>query len=357
MHRTSATAPIFTELVRLLFTLALTATGYVAGRTWMGDFSEDVATTAGAMLGAGVGYVVGGMAGRLLDRLLRSAPDRLRGASGPELFAGTVGFALGVFIGGVAALPAIVLLPVAVGWPLAGLVVLVTGSLGGRVFACRAHDLLAAVGLRARDHAWVTAPDAEGGHLIDSSAAIDGRVLELSRAGLISGRLVVPEFVIDELQGIADSGDKSRRRRGRRGLDVLDALRDVAGCSVVIDDRTYPGHDGVDAKLVALGIAEAATLVTTDHNLAKAAGIRGVRVLNPHALGESLRPVWVTGDRLQVAVERRGSEAGQGVGFLDDGTMVVVDGGAELVGETVEVEIGNSLRTAVGRLVFARPLS
>lgn len=354
MERRSSSSALFTELVRLLVTLATTAGGYFAGRSWFGDTNPDVATTTGAVLGAGIGYVGGGIFGRLLDRLLRSAPDRLRGASGPELIAGAVGAALGVFFGVVAGVPAVFFLPPVAGWPLAGLVVLVLASFGGRVFAARSHDLLAAIGLRARDPAWSPLPGASGGYVVDSSAAIDGRVLDLARAGFLVGIVMVPEFILDELQAIADSGDRSRRRRGRRGLDVLDALRDVAGCDVIVDRRSMPGYEDVDAKVAALAAAEGATLVTTDHNLAKAAGVRGIRILNPHALGESLAPIWATGDKLRVAVERTGTEPGQGVGFLDDGTMVVVEGGAELVGESVDVEISNYLRTSVGRMVFAK---
>ncbi len=160
--------------------------------------------------------------------------------------------------------------------------------------------------------------------------------------------------MIDELQGLADARDRNRRRRARRGLDVLDALRDVAGVEFSVLEDTMPLQTEVDAKLLALAERLGATLVTTDHNLAKAAELRGLRVLNPHALGESLRPAVVNGDRFELTLEREGSEPGQGVGYLEDGTMVVVEGGAKLLGETVRVEVANTLRTSVGRLMFAR---
>ena len=232
--------------------------------------------------------------------------------------------------------------------------VLIFGSFGGRVFAERSPDLLAAFGLRARDPLRARRASEPHGFLVDSSAAIDGRVLELARSGLVSGPVSAPMFVVDELQGIADSGDRSRRRRGRRGLDVLDSLRSVEGVQFSVLEESVPMYEEVDAKLVALTARLEATLVTTDHNLAKAAQIRGLKVLNPHALGESMRPALVSGDRFELTVEREGSEPGQGVGFLDDGTMVVVEGGSDLVGETVRVEVANSLRTSVGRLMFAR---
>ncbi len=355
-HHTGAGAIV--EAVRLLVTLATTAAGYLIAQAVIEATSadSDVATIAGTMLGAGVGYVGGGVLGRIIRRLISDAPRLVEQASGPELFAGAFGLAVGVFVGVVIAVPVVVLLPPVVGWPLGSLLVLVSGAFAGRTFAFRAHDFLAAVGLRARNPLRSTASidPAEDGALIDSSAAVDGRILELARCGLLRGSLVVPAFVVDELQAIADSGDRSRRRRGRRGLDILDALRDVRGVTFTVLEDSVPEHGEVDAKLIALADRSGATLVTTDHNLGKAAELRGVHVLNPHALGESLRPALVAGDKVEIDVEREGSEPGQGVGYLDDGTMVVVEGGAEAVGRTVRIEIANSVRTSVGRLMFAR---
>ena len=239
-----------------------------------------------------------------------------------------------------------------VGWPTAALLVVTAAAFGGRVFAARAHDLLAAAGLRSRT-ATRQAPSG-GGYLIDTAAAIDGRVLELARAGVLSGEVWVPEFVLDELQGIADSGSADRRRRGRRGLEVLEALRDVPAVELHTAEADLPGYEGVDAKLLALCQRSGSTLVSTDSNLARAAGLRGLTVLNPQALSEVLRAQHLAGDRFSLKIEREGTEPGQGVGYLDDGTMVVVEGGAGAVGQTVEVEVASTLRTALGRMVFAK---
>ncbi len=346
------------EAVRLLVTLATTAAGFLTARLLVDRSSvdADLAVVTGAVIGAGLGYVGGGVLGRVTRRLLAESPRLVAKASGPELFAGAFGAGLGVFCGVVLAVPSVVLLPDTLGWPIAALVVLVFATFGARIFAERSHDLLAAVGLRPREPVWARAGDAapSSQFVVDSSAAIDGRVLELARAGLVVGSVSAPGFVVDELQGLADAGDRNRRRRGRRGLDVLDALRHVAGVDFVVSEDSAPLHQEVDAKLLAVAETHGATLVTTDHNLARAAELRDVRVLNPHALGESLRPSLVVGDRIDLHVEREGSEAGQGVGFLEDGTMVVVEGAAERVGETVQVEVANSVRTSVGRLMFAR---
>lgn len=349
---------MFVEAVRLLITLALLVAGFNLGRLtpdWFSNAGLDSGVTViwGAVLGAGIGYVLGGVVGRALNRSMATAPQAVSRASGAELFAGAFGLITGIIVGSVLAVPTIVLLPANAGWPVAGLIVLVLAAFGARLFASRSDDLLSAAGLR-RGARRVPGSDEDGDrYLIDSSAAIDGRVLDLARSGLIKDNLWVTAFVVDEMQGIADSADKQRRRRGRRGLDVLDSLREVPGVSFLVLEDTVPEHGEVDAKLIALGSKLDAALITTDHNLAKAASVRGLRVVNPHAIGESLRPEVAAGDVIEVTVEREGNEPGQGVAFLDDGTMVVISDGAAVVGSAVQVEVTNSLRTAVGRMVFA----
>lgn len=349
------------ESVRLLVTLVMTAAGFIVGRAlpgWVqsGNLDPDVTVVYGAVLGAGFGYLFGGLMGRMIRKGLDRAPDLVARATGPQLFAGAFGLLAGIVVGAVIALPLIVFLPSVVGWLLGALIVLVLAAFGGRVFAERAHDVLTVGGFRERRA--VRGASEEGtAFVIDTSAAIDGRVLELARAKLVSGQLWLPEFVLAELQGVADSGDKNRRRRGRRGLDVLEALRDVPGLDVRLIDESLPEFEEVDAKLLALCDRSGATLVTTDHNLAKIAALRGIDMLNPHAVGEALRPGLGTGDRIELLLERAGTEPGQAVGYLDDGTMVVVEGASEAVGDTLLVEIANSLRTSVGRMLFAKPVT
>lgn len=342
------------EAVRLVVTLGFTALGFVIGdelpRQGVVDADPDLTVIVSAVLGAGVGYVVGGLLGRSFRRLLDASPRMTEQTTGPQLFAGAFGLLTGVLVGAVASVPLVVLLHPLAGWPLAALLVIVLGALGSRLFSHRATDLLAAAGIRS------VPPD--GGpvdqYVVDSSAAIDGRFLDLARAGLMRGVIVVAGFVVDELQGIADSGDRNRRRRGRRGLDVLEALSEVPSVSVRAEPRTFPLFEDVDAKLVALADDLGARLVTTDHNLAKAAALRGIEVLDLQSLGDLLKSGPMAGETVRVLIERAGTEPGQGIAFLEDGTMVVIEGAAAIVGEEVDVEVTSALRTSVGRMLFAR---
>lgn len=354
------------ELSRLLVTVTLTGLGFQSGKMFVQWFPKaganlDVATVVGALLGAAIGYVAGGVLGRTIRSGLEKTPQLFAKTSGPELFAGAFGAILGLLAGVVISIPAVVFIPALVGWSVAALVVIVSSAFGAKLFASRSHELLTATGLRARDPLRIAGSmnekTAGNAYLIDTSAAIDGRVLELARSALLRGTLWVPAFVVDELQTIADSSSKERRRRGRRGLDILDALRDVPGLDFAVLEESIPEHDEVDAKLLALASRSGATLVTTDFNLARAGELRDLAVVNPHALGESMSPGMQSGTRIELKMERAGSEDGQGVGYLDDGTMVVVEGGADHIGETVQAEVANTLRTSIGRLLFARLVS
>ncbi len=339
------------EATRLLVTLTATAAGFMVGNQ-IGDNS----TIVGATIGAGLGYVFGGAFGRLVRRALEVAPTAIvPRVSGPQLFAGAFGIGLGIMIGLALGFPIIFLMPPEVAWPLAALIVLLVTAFSATVFSARADELLASVGLGVRKPLATHRLDSDpASFLVDSSAAIDGRILDLARTGLARGRHWVPAFVVDELQGIADSGDPNRRRRGRRGLDVLESLRDVGGVELAILEEHVPEFSEVDAKLLAIAERSQATLVTTDHNLAAAAGVRGIGVLNPHLIAESLRPQASAGDVIEVVIEKVGSEPGQGVGYLDDGTMVVIEQAGPAVGKTVEVQISNAVRTQMGRMLFGR---
>ncbi|HZO94316.1 MAG TPA: PIN domain-containing protein [Candidatus Baltobacteraceae bacterium] len=189
--------------------------------------------------------------------------------------------------------------------------------------------------------------------LLDTSVIIDGRVLDIVRSGFLEGPVLLPRFVLRELQLIADSSDPLKRSRGRRGLEVLTALQ--AATPIEIVERDPDDVVPVDAKLVRLAQERGAKLVTNDYNLNRVAHVEGVPVLNINELANAVKPVLLPGEELRVAVIREGRESHQGVGYLDDGTMIVIENGRRLIGETVEVAVTSALQTNAGRMIFARP--
>jgi len=189
--------------------------------------------------------------------------------------------------------------------------------------------------------------------VLDTSVIVDGRVLDIVKTHLLQGTLIVPKFVINELQAIADSADKLKRARGRRGLDVLQQMREDPGMDVVIEDRDVAGGD-VDQKLVALAGEINGRVMTNDFNLNKVATLRGVQVVNLNDLAKAMRPVVLPGEKMEVRLVKSGESATQGVGYLDDGTMVVVEQGRDHIGERVDIEVTSTLQTSAGRMIFGR---
>ncbi|HEX2173220.1 MAG TPA: PIN domain-containing protein, partial [Dehalococcoidia bacterium] len=191
--------------------------------------------------------------------------------------------------------------------------------------------------------------------LLDTSAVIDGRIADISRTGFIRGRLLVPTFVLEELQHIADSSDDLRRNRGRRGLDVLRRLRDEG--FVTVEEAVpmdLPASLDVDAKLVQVAKRIRAPILTNDYNLNRVAEIQGVSVLNVNELANAVKSVVLPGEEMATRILQEGREPGQGVGFLDDGTMVVVEAGAKHAGKVVDLVVTRVHQTAAGRMIFAR---
>ncbi|HUB19427.1 MAG TPA: PIN domain-containing protein [Acidobacteriaceae bacterium] len=190
--------------------------------------------------------------------------------------------------------------------------------------------------------------------VIDTSAIIDGRIADIAETGFLEGTLIIPEFVLRELQMVADSSDSSKRQRGRRGLDVLQRMRGNPQITVQIADEDFQHIREVDLKLIELARQLEAKIVTNDFNLNKVAQVRGVAVLNINDLANSLRPVVLPGEKMRVVIMKEGKEYDQGVGYLDDGTMVVVDHARRLIGRSVEICVTSVLQTASGKMIFGR---
>jgi uncharacterized protein YacL len=193
--------------------------------------------------------------------------------------------------------------------------------------------------------------------VIDTSAVIDGRIVDIAQTGFILGHLVVPRFVLDELQRIADSPDAMRRNRGRRGLEMLSALQKDAIAPVEISEATYPEVAEVDAKLMAYARDHDAAILTNDYNLNRVADLQGIRVLNINELANAVKAVVHPGEEMSVRIIQEGKEAGQGVGYLDDGTMIVVENGIRFLNQDLPITVTRVLQTVAGRMIFATPRS
>jgi uncharacterized protein YacL len=348
---------VVAELIRLGVVLLLTAAGYslgvpIAGLLDVGDAEATRLVTS--VLGALIGYVVGGLLGRATVRGVDRAVLRLERVSAVQLIAGGLGAGLGALVGTLLLLPVLLLPLQGATVPLGLLGVLVLTYTGARVGAVRGPDLGRYVGIRGRLDVRTPAKG-DGVKLADSSALIDARVVEVARAGFLEGTLVVPMFVLHELQTLADTSEPRRRRLGQRGLDAVSTLQDEGLVAVEITEEDPEEHRGVDAKLAALARQRQAALLTCDGNLARVAEISGVRVLNLHVLADAVRPPVLPGDRVALRVIKTGREQGQGVGYLQDGTMVVVDSGADAVGSEVKVDVTSIVQNRQGRMLFGVP--
>lgn len=193
--------------------------------------------------------------------------------------------------------------------------------------------------------------------ILDTSAIIDGRIGEIAKTGFLDGTLIIPRFILGELQHIADSSDPLRRNRGRRGFEVIDDLKKIGdGLKVEVTSLDFPKIKAADDKLIQLGKKLKAKVVTTDYNLNKVAKLSGVMILNVNELANSIKTVLIPGEVMSVKVIQAGKEREQGVGYLPDGTMIVVQGGSKLIGQTLEAEVERVFQTVAGRMIFVKPV-
>ncbi|MCS7241541.1 PIN/TRAM domain-containing protein [Candidatus Caldatribacterium sp.] len=231
-------------------------------------------------------------------------------------------------------------------------VTLICGALGLTVFLLRKEDIVSLFTGLPR----VRFLRGQGGtnKILDTSAIVDGRIADICKTGFLEGELIIPRFVLRELQQVADSQDPLKRSRGRRGLDILNRMRKEKKVTIRIVDRDFPDIRDVDAKLIKLAKIMGARVITNDFNLNKIAELEGVEVLNINELSNALKPYVLPGEELRVQIIREGKEAEQGVGYLDDGTMVVVEEGKKYINSVVDTIVTSVLQTPAGRMIFAR---
>lgn len=318
---------------------------------------------------AAIGMMAGALGANVLWQLLLRALRRIWAAPELDRLIGFLGFTLGTAIGAAYTVPIALATMDSPGLLRTVGIAALTAAFGaaGATLGLGMRDaaLRLAAGIRG------VAPPGDGsdlagqrtdGHggarpkLLDTSVIIDGRIEVVCRAGFLEGEILAPQFVLDELQTIADCSDPIRRKRGRRGFLILSKMqRELGDRMRVIDDyhESLPDSDEVDIQLVHLAKAREATIVSNDQNLARVAELHGVPVINVNALASALKPVHMQGEELEVQIVKEGREAGQGVGYLDDGTMVVVEGAARLVGQPARVLVTSMIQTVAGKMVFA----
>jgi uncharacterized protein YacL len=341
-------------ILRLIGMVALAIGGIYLGAE-LGELAQ-----ASKELWASVFALVGALAGLIITPFLTTRPIRairsqMSRVSAQTLLAGLMGLVIGLVVAALVSFP-LSLLPAPFGQLLPFVAAVALSYLGIAIFVARENDILNI--LRAR---FPTSGE-EGGKkgserrvLLDTSVIIDGRIADIAHTGFIAGPMLVPSFVLVELQHIADSSDGLRRQRGRRGLDILNRLQKDSSVPIRITDLDVEGVRDVDDKLVILAKQLRCPIVTNDYNLNRVAELQGVSVLNINELANAVKAVFLPGENFEVQVIQEGKESGQGVGYLDDGTMVVVENGRDLIESTVPVQVTKVLQTAAGRMIFARP--
>ena len=308
-----------------------------------------------------VGVVIGLVATPYVTvRLSRSIADQTRSVPTSRLLSAIVGLVVGLIVALLVSIPLFrvpgwlgLILPVAISLFLAYLGATLLFAPSRDIFHKFVQDNRT---FPAVNGATATSSNGHGGPvLLDTSAIIDGRVAAISKTGFLQGTLIVPRFVLDELRHVADSKDSIRRTRGRRGLEMLREIREEGNVRTEVLEIDYPQAREVDAKLVGLAKEIGASIMTTDFNLNRVAQIDGITVLNVNELASSLRPVVIPGESLRLKILHEGKEPGQGVGFLEDGTMVVVDSGVRYIDTELDVTVARVLQTAAGCMIFASP--
>ncbi len=310
---------------------------------------------------ASIFLLVGALVGLVLTPYVTVRPfmalrKRIRQAPAQQLLSAVLGLVVGLIIAGLVSFP-LSMLPAPYSQFLPFVAAVLFGYLGSLVMLTRQHDIFTLVRgqLPLRGEQSESDPiKRQRPVLLDTSVIIDGRIADISQTGFIEGEMLVPRFVLNELQHVADSSDALRRNRGRRGLDMLRRLQEESITPVRITDRDIEGVREVDDKLVLLAKQLRCPIVTNDYNLNRVAELQGVRVLNINELANAVKALILPGESLDIKIVQEGKEIGQGVGYLDDGTMVVVEDGEPYVDQQTEVIVTKVLQTAAGRMLFAR---
>ncbi len=300
-----------------------------------------------------IGICLGALIGLAMSPLVANLFRQILKIHSQDIVSGSIGLVSGLVIAILASIP-VQGLEIGGGYlPL--IITMVLAIIGWSIGVKKRDEILAVFQRQTKNSLFGSKNGDIGAKILDTSVIIDGRISDITKSGFIEGSLIVPSFVLEELQHIADSSDVLKRNRGRRGLDILNKIQKEPYVNVHIAEQNYDEITEVDSKLVKFAKDIGAKVVTNDYNLNKVCELHGVAVLNINELANAVKPIVLPGEELTVQVIKDGKEQGQGVAYLDDGTMIVVDGGRRYIGETIGVLVTSVLQTAAGRMIFAKP--
>ncbi len=308
----------------------------------------------------GVGFLGFLIAPWISIRPIKAIRKNLSNVSAQTLVSGLIGLGVGLILSALLAYP-ISLLPAPFGSILPFVFVLLFGYLGVVLFVARQKELknvfnlFPKVGGKSADKEKNKELQDSQRILVDTSAIIDGRIADIARTGFIPGRLLIPRFVLNELQYVSDSADNLRRQRGRRGMEILSELQKDESIPVTISDIDVEGVREVDERLIVLARQLNCPILTNDYNLNRVAELQGVSILNINELANAVKAILLPGETLELKIIQEGKEFGQGVGYMEDGTMVVVENGNKYIGKSLRITVTKVLQTAAGRMIFAKP--
>lgn len=303
-----------------------------------------------------ISFILSNKITNFAKRTINEAEKRLQNIPALDIVLGVIGLVVGFFIAYLIS-RLLVEIPFGIGVAISALLYLVLGYLGVKVTTRKTDDFKNMANMFKKANAKEKSTKSYGSKpkILDTSVIIDGRISDICNTGFVDGPLVIPEFVLKELQQIADSSDGLKRTRGRRGLDIIKKMQQELDIEIIIEEKDFDEVPEVDTKLLKLSQFMKGKVVTNDYNLNKVAEVHGVEVLNINELANAVKPVVLPGEEMIVQVIKIGKDPSQGVAYLDDGTMIVVEGGRDHISKTIEVLVTSVLQTAAGKMIFAKP--
>ncbi|MHB1376535.1 MAG: PIN domain-containing protein [Candidatus Humimicrobiaceae bacterium] len=355
-------------IFRMVFLIVGAGGGYYAVNTFLTDYLNGnfwllTGRIIGIIIFALIGFFIGDFVGKKIIKDVSAIDEKVKEIPGNNLIIGVIGLTSGILLG---LLVSLALRSIPFVGPFIPIFLVVIFSYVGIMLSLRNKQMIINIfrlSKRFKEEKEENQSDKKGieGHtfiskpkILDTSTIIDGRIADIILTGFLEGAIIVPGFIVNELQGVADSSDNLRRIKGRTGLDILQKLQDNKKLNISIFEKDYASLDSVDSKLIALAKELDGDLVTSDFNLNKVARLKGINVLNINDLSNAVKMIILPGEKLNIEIIKEGKEKDQGVAYLDDGTMIVVEGGKNLLGRTIEIIITGILQTPAGRMIFSK---